>query len=329
MLANMVINKGVNIILVGTLFLYYIPFLMSYALPLAVICSILLCFGRLSSDNEIMAIRANGISLIKIIMPVIVLGIISSLISFILNNDVIPRTHFASKKLMTEIGLKNPTAGLEAGTFIESFPGSIIFVYRIEGNKMQHVRIYQPQKNQATRTIVAKSGEFISVPEKRMIKLKLMNGTSDEPKLDDPRTFYKLNFKTYFMNLYMDKDAGYVEKKPKHMSIKELDREKIRLQKAGIDILPLETEKYKKIAFSFAPLVFVLLGIPLGIVTRRRERSIGFGMAFIVITVYYLLFFGSVSVSAQGVAPPSVVMWASNIILGITGIILSVKLCVS
>jgi lipopolysaccharide export system permease protein len=329
-LADLIINRGVNIVLVGRLFIYFIPFLLSYTVPLATICSILLCFGRLSSDNEIIAIRANGVSMARIIAPILILGIILSLASIILNDRVIPRSHFASKKIMTEIGLKNPGAGLEAGTFIESFPGYIIFVYRIEGNNMKHVRIYQPKEGQATRTIVAKRGEFISFPEKRMVKLKLMDGTSDEPKLNDPKTFYKLNFKTYFMNLYMDKDAGNVEKKPKHMSINELEQEMARLKREGIeDIMPLVTEKYKKIAFSFAPLVFVLLGVPLGIVTKRRERSIGFGMAFIVLTVYFLIFIGSESLSLQGVVNPKYAMWASDVILGLAGIILSIRLCVS
>ena len=82
-------------------------------------------------------------------------------------------------------------------------------------NKLYNVRIYEPQgEGKPTRTIVAKSGEFIAVPEKNTIKLKLVDGTSDEPDPENPKNFYKLNFKTYFMNLALDQqqDISKIEK---------------------------------------------------------------------------------------------------------------------
>jgi lipopolysaccharide export LptBFGC system permease protein LptF len=162
-----------------------------------------------------------------------------------------------------------------------------------------------------------------------MVKLKLMDGSSDEPDPENPSNFYKLNFKTYFMSLNLSdgQNKGTIEKKPKDMTIKELNNEIVKLKKEGVDPMPLLTEIHEKIALAFSCLVFILLGCPLAIITRRREKSINFGIAFIIVGIYYLLLIGSEALSLQGYINPEIAMWLPNIILGIAGIILTYRLC--
>src|SRR3989338_9339791 len=93
-LAELVINKGVDARLVGKLFLYLIPFLLSYTIPMSILASALLVFGRLSGDNEIVAIRSSGINIYRLSFPLLVIGLAFSLLSIVLNNDLIPRMHF-------------------------------------------------------------------------------------------------------------------------------------------------------------------------------------------------------------------------------------------
>lgn len=330
-MVNLVINKGVDITLVFKSFLYLIPFLFAYTIPIACLSAVLLTFSRLSSDNEIVAIRSSGISIFKLIFPLIILGVIISLVLVILNDRIIPYSHYASRKTIKQIGLKNPAAVLEAGTFIDSFQGSIIFIYRIEGNKLYQVRIYQPQgEDKPTRTIVAKSGEFVAYPEENKIKLKLMDGTSDEADIKNPEIFYKLNFKTYFMTLDLAKaEAGDVKKKPKDMTLKEIEDEIKNLKELSIDTTPLVTEYHKKIALSFSPLIFVLLGFPIGIMVHRRAKSANFALAFLIVAIYYLLLIGFEALSRQGMLDPSIAMWSPNMILGLIAIILNFRLCAS
>ncbi|MBU4149913.1 MAG: LptF/LptG family permease, partial [Candidatus Omnitrophica bacterium] len=116
-LADLVINKGINIILVGKLFLYLIPFLLSYTIPMSVLSAMLIVFGRLSSDNEIAAMRANGVNLYRLTIPLLIGGLVLSLFSIILNNRILPESHFTSRKIVKNIGVKNPAAYLETGTF--------------------------------------------------------------------------------------------------------------------------------------------------------------------------------------------------------------------
>ncbi len=329
-IADLVINKGVDIISVGKLFLFMIPYLLTYTLPISALTAVLLSLGRMSSDNEIIAIRASGINLFSLAMPLLTVGLILSLSLVVFNDQVIPYAHYASRKTLIEVGIKNPTAALEPGVFINSFQKYILFIYKIDQNKLGNIRIYEPQgDDKPTRTIVAKRGEFIAIPEKNMIKLKLMDGTSDEPDPDNPSNFYKLNFKTYFMslNLAQMQNKDEIRKKPKDMTIEELSREAAKLKTEGVDPTPLITEINGKISLAFSCFVFILLGLPLAIITRRREKSINFGLAFLVVGIYYLLLIGSEALALRGYINPQIAMWIPNITLGLIGTMLTFRLC--
>ncbi|MFC1658196.1 LptF/LptG family permease [Candidatus Omnitrophota bacterium] len=329
-LAELIINKGVDLLSVGKLFGFLIPSLLTYTLPIAVLVAILLSLGRLSGDNEIIALRASGISLLHlIIVPLLIVGLILSLILLVFNDRVVPYAHFASRRTLNSIGAQSPIIALEAGTFINAFDKYIVFIYDINGNRLEQVRIYEPQPgNRHARTIVAKHGEFETLTDKGMIKLKLIDGTSDEPDPADPTKFYKLNFKTLLLNLNLNKsDKGKIEKKPKDMTFQEIDAQISEYKAQGIETIPLITELHKRIALAFSVVIFILLGSCLAMLTRRREKSINFSMAFGIIGIYYLLLLGFSALSLQGHLAPELAMWLPNIIFGITGIFLLNKIC--
>jgi len=331
-IADLIINKGVGISSVLKLFLLMIPSLLTYTMPISTLTAILLSLGRLSGDNEVTAIKASGVSLFSLILPLLIVGLILSLILVVFNDRVIPYAHYAARKAVMEVGIRNPTAALEPGVFIDSFEGSVLFIYNIEQNKLYNVRIYQPQgEDKPARTIIAKRGEFISVPEKNAIKLKLIDGTSDEPDPDNPNNFYKLNFKTYFMTLSLAKiqDKDNIGKKTKDMTIKELTDKINQVKQEGINPAPLITEINKKVALAFSCFVFMLLGIPLAIITRRREKSINLGIAFVTVGIYYLLFMGAEALSLQNYLDPRIAMWIPNAVIGGIGGILTYRLCAS
>lgn len=326
-LTQLVVNKGVSIFLVVKLFIYLIPFLLSYTLPIACLTTVLLTFGRLSSDNEILAMRTSNIHLIKVITPLLYLGLIFSLASVVINDRLVPYAHFASRQALTDIGSRNPAAALEPGTFINAFSGRILFIYYIEGNQMANIRIYEPQgKDKPTRTIVAKRGEFVPLPEEKKVKLKLIDGTSDEPDLKNPENFYKLNFKTYFLTLDL-KQKSELDKKPKDMTIAELSNQIRRYKGLLVETSPLLTEIHKKAAMAFAPFIFILFGLPLAIITHRREKRVNFVLAFAVVAVYYLSSLGCEALSMQGLVTPAVMMWIPNVLFGGLGILFTYRLC--
>ncbi|MFA5144585.1 MAG: LptF/LptG family permease [Candidatus Omnitrophota bacterium] len=333
-IADLVINRGVDLYSVLKLFLLMAPYMITYALPISVLIAVLISLGRLSSDNEIVAIRASGVNLFSLILPLIMVGTILSLALVIFNDRAASYAHYEYRKTIVAVGIKNPTAAFEEGVFINSFQKYILFIYHVDQkkNKLNNVRIYEPQgEGKPTRTIVAKAGEFIAVPEKNTVKLKLIDGTSDEPDPENPTNFYKLNFKTYFMNLNLAQaqNKDKIGKKPKDMNIQELRNEIANLEKDGVDTTPLATEIQEKITLAFSCLVFILLGAPLAMITRRREKSINIGIAILVIVIYYPLFIGCEALAIQNYLAPGIAMWIPNIIFGAIGIILTHKLCAS
>jgi len=334
-IADLVINKGVDIVSVLKLFLLMTPYIVTYALPISVLIAVLISLGRLSSDNEIIAIRASGVNLFSLIFPLLLLGLILSLSLVIFNDRAASYAHFAYRKTLISVGMKNPTAAFEEGVFINSFQKYILFIYHVDqkNNKLGNVRIYEPQgEDKPTRTIVAKSGEFITVPEKNTVKLKLMDGTSDEPDPESPTSFYKLNFKAYFMNLNPAgaQEKRVIEKKPKEMTIQELRGKIAELKKSGIDSpTPLIIEIYEKITLAFSCFVFILLGSSLAIITRRREKSINLGIAILIMIIYYPLLIGCEALGIEGLIPAQLAMWIPNILFGLVGGFLTFKLCAS
>jgi len=328
---ELIITKGVPGTIILQLLVYTLPYLLPYIIPISIMAGLLLSLGRLSSDNEIIAIRVSGMQMTKIITPFIIVGIIFSLISIIINNRLIPYAHFKFREVMYKIGQENPTATLEAGTF-NYFGKYIIFVYNIEGQEFRHIRIYEPQEEgKPPRTIIAKRGEFISIPEENMLKLKLIDGTFDEINPNNPNTYYKVNFQKNYKTIMMDEGQGKktLSKKAKDMTFGELKEEIKQLRKQQINEDPVSTELHSKIALSFSNLVFFLLGVPLGIVTHRREKSANIALAIIIVGIYFILSLAVKGLCIEGNLAPSSGVWIPNIIFALIGIFLTIKLCAS
>ena len=320
-LTDILINKGIPFLAILKMFALLIPSLFSYTIPMAVLTGTLMAFGKLSSDREILAMRTSGVSLFSIALPVLFAGFLLSMALVPMNAQIVPWSHYATRQLLLDIGIRNPAAFLEGGTFIREFKPYILFIYQVEGNHLSKVRIYEPRDGAPTRTIVAESGEFISLPEEGRVLLKLYNGTADEPDARDPTKFYKLEFKTYVMNIPIreGQTPQTLGKKPKDMTVEELKTERRRLETQGIDSTPLEAETHRRSALAFSTLAFMLVGLPLGITTRRAQRSIGLGLSVVVFLGYYGLLILGQALAQKGILQPALGSWLGNIVLFIVG----------
>lgn len=328
-LADKVINKGMSLMAVSKMFIYYIPILLGYTLPIACLVTVILTFGRMSAENEILAMRASGIYIRRLLAPLVMVGSILTLVVFYLNDRVIPNSYFAQTQALQETGAQNPVAMLEAGSFINAFDKYIIFIYRIDNDRLYGVRIYQPQPNKPTRTIIAQEGEFVKVPGQDKIMLKLINGTSDEPDLKNPNNFYKLNFQNSFVTMDLSKKKAKADKKPKAMTMAEL-RDKIdEFKRMSIDTAPLVAEYHRRMAWALTPLLFILLGFPFAVITHRRAKSANILYAILFAAPYYVLSLACQGLASQGVMDPALTMWIPDVVLGLVVLGLNWKLCVS
>jgi len=320
-IADLIINKGVDALYVINLFLLLVPWLLTFTIPISTLSAVLLAFGRLASDNEITALKASGVSTSRLALPVLVGGLLLSLLCIPLNDKVLPESGFNARKLIKEIGIRNPLALLEPGVFIKAFENHIIFVYSIDKNKLKNIRIYEPREGKSTRTIVAEEGEVFADPKGEFIQLKLKNGSADESLPQDPDNFYKLVFKTYNMRLDLKNVDDYkeTEKKPREMTIRELKEEIERLEGEKVNATPLYIEIHNKLALAFSNLVFVLIGIPIAISTHRREKSISFGLTMLLFLIYWGIMLGGVACVIRNMMPAWLGIWMANIILSAFG----------
>jgi lipopolysaccharide export system permease protein len=326
-IADLIINKGVGGYYVFKLLYFLIPSLLTFTIPMSLLTATLLAFGKLASDNEIVAMRASGISLFRITLPALVLALVISAWNMQLNEKTLPESGFEARKLIKKIGLKNPTALLEPGVFIKGFKDCVIFIYGMDGNRLKNIRIYQPIKDSAPRTIVAQEGEVETHPGSDVIKLKLKNGTTEEPIPGEPSKFYKLNFKYY--NLILDLahkiDIDSIEKKSREKTTRELRADIVKLKKQGISPTPLLIEIHKKLALSLSNFVLVLFAIPLSIKMHRREKSIGFGLGLLIFMIYWGIQLGGIALSISNVLPAWLGVWSSNIIFSTLGLVLFIR----
>lgn len=318
-MADLIFNKDVNLFSVVKLLAYSLPFVLTFLIPMAVLVSTLLVFGKLSHDNEITAIRASGVSIFKLVKPLFMLVLVVCFVSLLLSDKIASASHYTYRLILEQIGMESPTAALEEGTFIRRFKNFVIFIYEIDKNHLHGVRIYEPQEGRPTRTIIAEKGELVPYPDKGVIMLQLLNGTSDEPDPKDPSKLYKATFGKYNLPLNVStiRESNEPGKKPKDMSIRELDEEIKKLGEMGIKATyPLSAEIHNKIALAFSSLAFVLIGIPLGITSRRTEKSISFGISLGLIVVYWILLIGGRTLAQKGLAPPLLALQFSNLVLG-------------
>jgi lipopolysaccharide export system permease protein len=254
-------------------------------------------------------------------LPAMVVAFILSIIALFINDQLLPKSQFEVRKTVQDILVKKPAAYLEEGKFIKAFKGYVIFTKAINGNELKDVTIYQPQEEgKAIRTIVAERGEIVSDPVKKTIALKLYNGTSDEVNSEHPDQIYKLDFESFVLPSFdVSGSTSDLKKKIKDMTIDELVsklRQKNPELKQQTEVVTrFETEIHKKIAFSFAPFVFAMIGLPLAIITKRGEAFISFLLAMGIVAVYYILFVCANTISIKGVAPPGVLLWLPNLLM--------------
>ncbi len=309
-ISDMVVRKGVNILDALKILSFFLPYLLGFTIPLAFLLSVLLVMGRLTSDNEVVAIRVAGISLFKILNIFLILGFISSLFLFILNDRVIPDFHYRYRSEIKNIYSKNISALIEPGVFLEHFDNYILYVADKDGNKLKNIFIYEiDEKQKSTKVTFAKEGEFIV--EGNILKIKLENGFRDETLSKRELELYRLNFKVFFMDIPIQKQEKVkVSKKPSDMRLGEL-RKKIAL----IPSPKLLGEFHKRISFSFSCLAFIIFGFGVSLAVKHREKSINFGIAFLTAGIYYLLFILGETLLEYGFLAPILGMWLPNAII--------------
>ncbi|HET7904365.1 MAG TPA: LptF/LptG family permease, partial [Candidatus Eisenbacteria bacterium] len=203
-LVDLAIGKGVSLTIVLELFVLSLGYMVALAFPCAVLIASLAAFGRLSQDNEISAMRANGVNLLRVIGAPFGAALALAGLLVLFNNHVLPESNHALANLMADVGRKRPTAQISEGVFIDAFEGYNIFVEKVNDrtNEIRGVKIYQLSSTARPTTILAEWGVIHNSPDGRVMTLELHDGEIHEvPPNDAERIYRRLMFKTHLINI--------------------------------------------------------------------------------------------------------------------------------
>ena len=330
-LMELFVNKGVPLGYILRLLYLLLPSFMVLTIPMATLLSVLLAFNRLSSDNEITALKASGVSLYQMIPPVLVFAVATYVATTFLSLYSVPRANEGSRALIYEVASSKANAGIREKMFNDDFEGLVLYVEEIKPRTLawEKVFISDSRNPGEVLTIIAREGEVLSDPGTLAITLRLKRGAIH--KLGkEPDAYQKIDFSTYDLRLHLKtglKEKGTEEKHPADMTLAELSRAIQALQAKGSATKIQWVKVHEKFSIPFACLVFGLIGIPLGLQSRvaRGGKFQGFAWAIGVLLVYYLLTNAGTSLAERGVVLLEVGMWSANAIFLTLGVYLLVK----
>ena len=317
-LTELVISKGVPATEILRLFGFLLPTFFSITVPLAFLLGILLAFGRLSADSEFIALKASGVSLYALLKPVIGLALGCSLLATWMTVSVEPAGKTAFRNELFQLTTSRASIGIRPGVFNDDFNGIVLYASGMDERRdiMQGVFISDERNGETPATILAQQGRFISDPDSYSLTLRLTNGSIHRQPAGGDKTIYQtISFNTYDINLSVGQQLAEEEKRHRtraELSWRELNEAYSRETDAH-DRARLAVEKHRRVAIAFTPLVFALVGVPLGLQSHRSGKGAGFTMALGICLVYYLLLSIGSTLAGKDVLPAAPALWLPNI----------------
>jgi lipopolysaccharide export system permease protein len=327
-LIELIINRGGSVTNILMLLLFIAPSFLTFTIPTAVLLGILLTFGRLSGDSEVTALKASGISLYQLYMPIAIFSISAYLITSFLVFYGLPWGNRGFISTLSLIAKSKPDVEVKERVFNDSFKGLVVYVDKVpvQGKKMEGILIYDERDKENVNTIFAQEGFLISSPQSQEVVLKLLNGNLHrfEPQT---KAYQKMQFDAYDLKIEFGKTIADIERKFKEheMSIDEIKKKIEKMRAQGEDTTPQEVELHKRRAIPFVCIVFGLIGVPLGIQPRRSGRSYGFVFSILILLAYYVSLIAFEMLAVRRAVPAFLAGWSPTFMFGGLGIYLLIK----
>ncbi len=283
-LGNLV-GKGLSWNVILEFFLLSIPFTVAMTLPMAVLVAVLYAFSRLAAENEITAMKANGVSMRRLLVPVLVSSVVLTILMIVFNDQALPRTNHRLRTLQGDIGRKKPTFALREQIINEVAPNQLFLRTNHldpETNQMRDVTIYDLTDQLRRRTIYADSGTMAFADNGSDLHLTLYDGFIQEIPRDEPVRLQRLYYKVDRIrvkgvaNAFV-RDSGDTFKSDREMSVCELQGQVARFEREYLRAY----DRYNAAAEVFKTdpngqvTITQVAPIPEGQVLRARVGSLG------------------------------------------------------
>jgi len=388
---NKIINKGLPAPVVLEVFALSLAWMLALSVPMAVLIAALMGYGRLSADSEVIAFKACGISLVNLVIPGLILGMVLSVFLVWFNDRVLPESNHRARLLMSDITRKKPTWNLEENIFLDYFDGYHILVRHVnnETSKISDVTILEHKDADAPRTITAKTGDIHFSNDGSRLIMDLYDGEIHEPDPQNPERYRRINFKKQTLliegastelvrsssgargdrempiKMMVDANKKYrlradssqaqidslISDDLNHLLAFDFDKRKrpdkditafalAKASKGAKDLLSKieyqsrniktykrqinsrDVEIHKKFSIPAACIAFMLLGAPLGVMTRKGGMATSIGLSLLFFIIYWAFLIGGEELADRMYLSGALSMWLPNIITGGAGIIL-------
>jgi lipopolysaccharide export system permease protein len=325
-LVELVVNRGVPPAEIARLFAYILPTFLEVTVPMALLLAVLLAFGRLSADSEIVALKTSGISLYQMIVPVMGFTLAVYALSMLVAVYARPWGNGKLKESLYEIAKTRASAGLRERVFNDDFAGLVIYVEEVRppGDQLGGVLIADSREPHQRNTVLAKRGFLVSSEETRTVTLRLLDGTI-HTFMPGERGYQKTDFTVYDVTLNVAVALARFsrqEKDAQEMTLGELRTAIAVKTAAGRSAATELVELHRKFSLPFACLVFGLVAVPLGLQPVRAVKSRGFTVSLALIFLYYLLLTAGEALAEKGAVAPVLGLWLPNAVFAALGALL-------
>lgn len=323
-----ILKQHVNLLALSRYYLLYLPIMFVQVAPFACLLSILYTFGKLNHDNEIIAMRASGLSIFDISKTAIIFGVMVSLFVFWINDRFVPQSLSLSQKVKEQMQVGAKIAKDKRQETINN-----ISMYGIK-NRLYFVNKFTPSTNTMEGITILEHDERQNITKKIVANRGIYK--------DGLWTFYQSitynfdeNGQIFNEPLYLEEEITSIPETPKDlltqrqrpdfMTIAELDNYIWKLSNSGATtvIRNLKVDLYQRFTSPFASIIIILLGIPFSLIMKRRATGLSsIGVSIMVGFLYYILDAISIAFGKAGVLMPLLAASFSHIL----GLLISIYL---
>ncbi|HSQ23985.1 MAG TPA: LptF/LptG family permease, partial [Pyrinomonadaceae bacterium] len=302
---------------VYSLALSLLPAVLVFTIPMAVLCGTIIGLGRMSSDSELVAMRAAGVSTWRTLWPALAIGLIATAATCYLNLKEAPRAQRTLRSVVVRSALYKLDSPVEPRTFTSDFPGYVIYVR--DGDKIHgqwgRVFIQTQEADHSTNLITARAGRIDSSAEKSELVLQDAMKTKI-PAPDARDQSYVVERLDLLRIVFNTGRAGLLarlqrpEGNPDEMGMADLRRR--AEETTGAEQRDARIIFHKRIALAISPFVFSFFGAALGLRMRRGSRGFGVLVSLLILLVYYLATLAGDQLARAGTVPPVLGAWFST-----------------
>ncbi len=316
------IAKGTSWSVVAQVLVTLIPQALGITIPMALLIGLLIAFGRLSGDREIVALQACGISLDRLLTPVGVLAAAATGATLYTMIVLVPAANQAFREIAFNIVGTRAETEIRPRVFFEDFPNLVLYVQETEGNGWREVFAADTSNADEPVVYVARRGRVLLDRVKRTVQLVLEDGTSHKVGVNEPEKYEISSFKALVLSVNPDTvfPRGGLLKGDQEMTVAELRSRMAELRGRGERTHNQVIAIQQKFSIPVACLVFALIGLSLGVTNRRDGKLASFVQGTAVIFVYYVIMYMGRALAKGALIPAWSAMWIPNLVLGIAGI---------